>query len=67
MNNRPAECSKGLVCQCRLPLSSATLELVSGLVLGHLKKIRSRWRKLPPGRIALIILAVLGHDQRPSA
>ncbi|MEU5719125.1 hypothetical protein AB0G71_25825 [Streptomyces sp. NPDC020403] len=48
------------------PLSSATLDLVAGLVRGHLKKIRSRWRKLPPGRIALIVLAVLRHDQRLS-
>ncbi|MER5916064.1 hypothetical protein ABT124_38035 [Streptomyces sp. NPDC001982] len=31
-----------------------------------MKKIRSRWRKLPPGRIALIVLAVLRHDQRLS-
>nr|WP_051433567.1 transposase family protein [Streptomyces niveus] len=49
-----------------MPLSSATLDLVSGLIRGHLKKIGSRWRKLPPGRIALIILAVLRHDQRLS-
>lgn len=33
---------------------------------GHLKKIRSRWRKLPPGRITLIVLAVLRHDRRLS-
>lgn len=65
-NNRPAEGTEGLVHQCRLPLSSATLDLVSGLVRGHLKKIRSRWRKLPPGRIALIVLAGLRHDQRLS-
>lgn len=38
--------------------------LVSGPARGHLK-IRFRWRKLSPGRIALIILAVLRHDQRP--
>ncbi|WP_245766981.1 hypothetical protein [Streptomyces colonosanans] len=63
-NTSPAEGAEGLVHQCRLPLSSATLDLVSGLVRGHLKKIRSRWRKLPPGRIALIVLAVLRHDQR---
>lgn len=62
----PAEGTDGLVYQCRLPLSSATLDLVAGLVRGHLKKIGSRWRKLPPGRIALIVLAVLRHDQRLS-
>ncbi|WP_258308642.1 transposase family protein [Streptomyces sp. NWU339] len=38
--------------------------MVAGLVRAHLKKIGSRWRKLPPGRIALIVLAVLRHDQR---
>lgn len=65
-NTSPAEGTEGLVYQCRLPLSSATLDLVAGLVRGHLKKIRSRWRKLPPGRIALIVLAVLRHDQRLS-
>ncbi|MFI0730353.1 transposase family protein [Streptomyces sp. NPDC021225] len=65
-NTSPAEGTDGLVYQCRRPLSSATLDLVSGLVRGHLKKIRSRWRKLPPGRIALIALAVLRHDQRLS-
>ncbi|MFB7330004.1 IS5/IS1182 family transposase, partial [Streptomyces sp. NPDC056190] len=63
-NSHPAEGPDGLVYQCRLPLSSATLGLVSGLIRAHLKKIRSRWRKLPPGRIALIVLAVLRHDQR---
>jgi hypothetical protein len=26
--------------------------------------IGSRWRKQPPGRIAVIVLAVLRHDQR---
>ncbi|WP_406357028.1 transposase [Streptomyces sp. NBC_01635] len=65
-NTSLAEGTEGLVYQCRLPLSSATLDLVSGLVRAHLKKIRSRWRKLPPGRIALIVLAVLRHDQRLS-
>lgn len=63
-NTSPAEGLEELVYQCRLPLSSATLDLVAGLVRGHLKKIHSRWRKLPPGRIALIVLAVLRHDQR---
>jgi hypothetical protein len=28
------------------------------------RQIGSRWRKLPPGRIAVIVLAVLRHDQR---
>nr|BFD94099.1 IS5/IS1182 family transposase [Kitasatospora sp. Xyl93] len=42
------------------------MDLVCGLIRGHLKKIGSRWRKLPPGKIALIVLAVLRHDQRLS-
>jgi hypothetical protein len=63
-DTRPAEGPDPLVYQCRLPLSSATLDLVAGLVRVHLKKIRSRWRKLPPNRIALLVLAVLRHDQR---
>jgi hypothetical protein len=37
---------------------------VGDVLRGHLKKIRSRWRKLPPGKIATIVLAVLRHDQR---
>ncbi|MFD7472262.1 transposase family protein [Streptomyces sp. NPDC059837] len=53
-----------LVYQCRLPLSTATLDMVAALIRGYLKKIGSRWRKLPPGKIALVVLAVLRHDQR---
>lgn len=44
----------------------AAVGLLGRLRRLHLKKIRSRWRKLPPGRIALIVLAVLRHDQRLS-
>ncbi|MFF4315790.1 transposase family protein [Streptomyces sp. NPDC001507] len=65
-NTSLAEGTEEFVYRCRLPLSSAALDLVSGLVRGHLKKIHSRWRKLPPGRIALIVLAALRHDQRLS-
>jgi hypothetical protein len=65
-NTPPVEGADPLVYQCRLALSSTTLDLVSGLIRGHLKKIRSRWRKLPPGRIALVVLAFLRHDQRLS-
>jgi hypothetical protein len=53
-----------LVCQCRLPLSTHTLNYLSDLLRRRLKAIRSRWRVLPPGRIAVIVLAVLRHDQR---
>ncbi|MGW0774742.1 transposase family protein [Streptomyces sp. NPDC002835] len=53
-----------LVYQCRLPLSTHTLNYLTDLLRRHLKAIRSRWRALPPGRIAVIVLAVLRHDQR---
>ncbi|MET8630713.1 transposase family protein [Kitasatospora sp. NPDC004669] len=63
-NTSPAAGPEELVYQCRLPLSSATVNMVADLIRSHLKKIRSRWRKLGPGRIAVIVLAVLRHDQR---
>ena len=53
-----------LVYQCALPLSRQTLTFVADLLRAHLKKIGSRWRKLPPGKIALIALATLRHDHR---
>lgn len=53
-----------VVYQSSLQLSTATLTFLGDLLRGHLKKIRSRWRKLPSGRIATIVLAVLRHDQR---
>jgi len=55
----------GLVYTARLPLSSATLNWLADLIRGHLKKIGSRWRALPAGKIATIVLAVLRCDQRP--
>ena len=60
---QPAE-GTPLVYQCALPLSRQTLTYVAGLLRAHLKKIGSRWRKLPPGKIALIVLAALRHDHR---
>lgn len=63
-NNQPAGDAEHAVYQCRLPLSSKTIRFVAGLLRGHLRKIGSRWRKLPPGKIAVIALAVLRHDQR---
>jgi hypothetical protein len=53
-----------LVYQCSLPLSTNTLDYLTDLLRRHLKAIRSRWRALPPGRIAVIVLDVLRHDQR---
>ncbi|MFF8919170.1 hypothetical protein ACF08M_39240 [Streptomyces sp. NPDC015032] len=59
-----AEDACPLVHQCRLPLSTRTVNHLADLLRRHLKAIRSRWRILPPGRIAVIVLAVLRHDQR---
>jgi hypothetical protein len=42
-----------------LPLSSRTLTFVSGIIRRHRKSIGSCWRKLNPGRQALLILAYL--------
>jgi hypothetical protein len=58
-NDNTVEGPDGLVYTARLPLSSATL------IRGHMKEIGSRWRALPPGKIAGIVLAVLRCDQRP--
>lgn len=60
----PAEDTFELVYQCRLSLSRQTIVLVADLLRAHLKAIGSRWRKLPPGKIALVVLAVLRHAQR---
>lgn len=64
-NTSPVEGPDGLVYTARLPLSSATLNYLATLIRGHLKKIGSRWRTLPAGKIAGIVLAVLRCDQRP--
>ena len=41
------------------------MNYLAGLRRGRLKKIASRWRALPAGKIAGIVLAVLRCDQRP--
>jgi hypothetical protein len=40
-NSHPVEGPDGFVHQCRLPLSSAILDMVAGLIRGHVKKIPS--------------------------
>ncbi|MFD8001711.1 hypothetical protein [Streptomyces mirabilis] len=60
----PARGAVSLVYRCRLPLSTRTLTHVTDLLRRHLKAVRSRWQALPPGKIALIVLAALRHDQR---
>ncbi|MEU2377378.1 transposase family protein [Streptomyces misionensis] len=59
-----AEDTYSLVYQCRLSLSTRTVNYLADLLRSHLKAIRSQWRLLPPGKIAVIVLAVLRHDQR---
>src|SRR6185312_963746 len=53
-----------LVYQCKLPLSTNTVTYVANLLRERLREIGSRWRSRPPGRIAVIVLALLRHDQR---
>ncbi|MFD4198813.1 hypothetical protein ACFWRJ_43745, partial [Amycolatopsis thermoflava] len=62
-NNAPAE-GVSLVYQCKLNLSTSTLVCLADLLRSRLKAIRSPWRSLPPGRIAVLVLAMLRHDQR---
>ena len=42
-----------------LPLSAQTLTYVAGIIRRHLRKTRSRWRRLHSGRQALLVLAYL--------
>ncbi|MER6126030.1 hypothetical protein ABT173_26070 [Streptomyces sp. NPDC001795] len=62
--NQQAGDAVSLVYQCALPLSTRTVRYVTDLLRKHLKAIRSRWRSLSAGRIVVIVLAVLRHDQR---
>lgn len=64
--NSRAEGAGYPVYQSRLPLSNATITMVADLIRGRMKAIGSRWRKLSAARIAVIVLAVLRHDQRLS-
>jgi hypothetical protein len=59
-----AEGAEPIVYQVRLPVSGSTQRYVRDLISAHCKKIRSRWRKVTPGTQAIIVLAVLRHDQR---
>ena len=62
-SNKPAE-GVSLVYQCRLNVSTHTVSCLADLLRSHLKAIRSPFRSLPPGRIAVLVLAMLRHDQR---
>lgn len=61
--NKPAE-GVSLVYQCRLDLSTSTLVYLADLLRSRLKAIRSPFRSQPAGRIAVLVLAMLRHDQR---
>lgn len=61
---RPAEGSQEAVYQVRLPLSKRTIDLVAVLIRKQRKEFGSRWRKLARGAQAVVMLAVLRHDQR---
>jgi hypothetical protein len=64
--NQPAEGPQHAVYQVRLPVSKRTLDLVGDLIRRERNRLGTRWRKVAPGTQALIVLAVLRHDQRLS-
>ncbi|MDQ7906584.1 transposase family protein [Phytohabitans sp. ZYX-F-186] len=64
MTTNPDPDSPELVYQVRLPLSTQTVQQVRQAITTYRKQVRSRWRKLPDGQAALLVLAYLRHDQR---
>jgi hypothetical protein len=62
-NTKPAE-GVSLVYQCKLNVSTSTIVYLRDLLRSRLKAIRSPFRSLPAGRIAVLVLAMLRHDQR---
>jgi hypothetical protein len=63
-NNQPAKGPQDAVYQVRLPVSKRTIDLVADLIGTQRKRLGTRWRKVTPGTQAIIVLAVLRHDQR---
>ncbi|MEU9283089.1 transposase family protein [Streptomyces sp. NPDC048341] len=45
-------------------MSKRTVALVAGLIRRHRRQLGTRWRKATPGTQAIVVLAVLRHDQR---
>ncbi|MEV6055690.1 hypothetical protein [Streptomyces sp. NPDC052107] len=45
-------------------MSTGTIVYLADLLRCHPKAIGSPFRSLPPGRIAVLVLAMLRHDQR---
>jgi hypothetical protein len=60
----PVDDAGRAVYRVALPLSTKVIELVVDVIRKRRKAIGSRWRKLPDGRIAVVVLAHLRHDQR---
>ncbi|MFJ3633195.1 hypothetical protein [Streptomyces sp. NPDC090112] len=56
-----AEGTCRLVHPCRLQLSMRIVDRIADLLGCRLRVVRSRWRILPAGRIAVIVSAVLGR------
>jgi hypothetical protein len=63
-NACPAE-GEPIVYQVRLNVSTGTLHLVGRAIRRYRAEAKSRWRKLSDLQCAVIVLAVLRHDQRP--
>lgn len=64
MSQQPAEGFGPISYQVTLPVSRQTLGMVAELIRARRRRMRSRWRKATPDRQALVVLAVLRHDQR---
>jgi len=64
VTTNPDPDSPGLVYQVRLPLSTQTMRRVRQAITSYRQQVKSRWRKLPDGQAALLVLAYLRHDQR---
>jgi hypothetical protein len=47
-----------------LPLSRQTLDYTAGIIRLHRRRIGSCWRRLNPGRQALLVLAYLRKGRR---
>jgi hypothetical protein len=64
VSQQPAEGFDPISYQVTLPLSRQTLQMVADLIRARRRHVRSRWRKASPAGQALVVLAVLRHDQR---
>jgi hypothetical protein len=64
VSQQPAEGFDPISYQVTLPLSRQTLQMVAALIRARRRQVRSRWRKATPAGQALVVLAVLRHDQR---